>query len=231
MNVSDFLQYTNDALRGTDEDAPNLGTDDANLWLRTLNRIKNQLYQNTKVLWDETWQVKSLGTVTATSSPSYGTDTTTTLIAPSDEVVIVDTDSNNHYFDIIKPRERRHTGRAFYITGMNPQTLKCTDAITSGENIVGGTLYLPGYYMPADINVSTEDGTTTIPFLDPYYAVMAVAAEIAFNDITYEDKSVDLTGKANLLYTQMVRKNRRNTYGRSRPIARDVKRIRGTEVA
>lgn len=230
MNVSDFLQYTNDALRGTDEDAPNIGTDEANLWLRTLNRVKNQLYQNTKVLWDETWQVKSLGTVTASATPSYGTDTTTTLIAPSDQVLVVDTNSQNVYYDIIKPRERPRNGRVFYVSGMNPQTLKCTNAIAATEDIVGGTLYLPGYYMPADIDVTTEDGTSTIPFLDPYYAVLAVASEIAFGDLTFEDKSVDLAGKANVLYMQMVRKNRRNTYGNARPVANDVKRIRGVEV-
>lgn len=230
MLVSEFLDLTNDALRGTDEDAPNLGTDEANLWLRTLNRVKNQLYQNSKVLWDETWQSKSLGSVIASATPSYGTDTTTTLIAPSDQVLIVDSNSQNVYYDIIKPRERPRNGRAFYVAGMNPQTLKSTNAITAAEDIVGGTLYLPGYYMPADITVATEDGTSTIPFLDPYYAVLAVASEIAFNDITFEDKSVDLAGKANVLYMQMVRKNRRNTYGKSRPVATDVRRIRGTEV-
>lgn len=230
MLVSEFLEYTNDALRGTDEDAPTIGSDEANFWLRTLNRKKNELYRNAKVLWNETWQEKSLGTVTASATPSYGTDTTTTLIAPSDHVRILDSNSQNVYYDIVKPRERPTTGRQFYITGMNPQTLKCSNEITASEDIVGGTLYLPGYYMPADIDVDTEDGTTVIPFADPFYAVMAVASEIAFGDITFEDKSADLAGKAQFLYMQMIRNNRRNTYGNARPVARDVKRIRGTEV-
>lgn len=230
MLVSEWLWHVNDALRGTDEDAPNLGTAEANNWLRTLNRKKDELYQNTKILWNETWQEKSLGTVTASATPSYGTDTTTTLIAPSDRVRILDTNSQNVYYDIIKPKERPVNGRAFYVAGMNPQTLKCTNAIGATEDIVGGTLYLPGYYMPADIDVSTEDGTSTIPFLDPYYAVMAVASEIAFNDMTFEDKSADLAGKANYLYMQMVRKNRKNTYGSDKPIPTRVNRIRNTEV-
>lgn len=230
MTVTSFLEYVNDALRGTDEETPNLGTADANLWLRTLNRVKNQLYENTKVLWNETWQEKSLGTVTASATPSFGTDTTTTLIAPSDHVRVLDSNSKSVYYDIIKPRERPRNGRQFYLAGMNPQTLYCTNEIKAAEDIVGGTLYLPGYYMPADIDVTTEDGTSTIPFLDPFYAVMAVASEVAFNDLTFEDKAPDLAGKANVLYMQMVRKNRRNTYGNARRVPTDVKRIRSTEV-
>ena len=230
MLVSDFLEYTNDALRATDESAPTLGTEEADYWLRTLNRKKNELYRNAKVLWSETWQEKSLGAVTATATPSFGTDTTTTLIAPSDHVRVLDANSKNVYYDIVKPRERPRTGRAFYLTGMNPQTLKCTDEITATEDIVTGTLYLPGYYMPVDIDTTTEDGTTVIPFADPFYAVMAVASEIAFNDITFEDRAADLAGKAQFLYSQMIRANRRNTYGNARPIPTDVKRIRGTEV-
>ena len=228
MLVSEFLEYTNDALRGTDEDAPTLGTSEASLWLRTLNRKKNELYRNAKVLFDETWEVKSLGAISASATPTYNTNAT--LIAPSDHVYAIDSNSNTVYYDLVKPRERPKTSRAFYLAGMNPQVLSCTNEITATEDIVGGTLHLPGYYMPADIDTATEDGTTVIPFADPYYAVMAVASEIAFNDITFEDKSADLAGKAQFLYMQMVRNNRRNTYGKARPIATNVKRMRGTEL-
>jgi len=226
--VSYFLECVNDALRGTDEDAPTLGTDEANLWLRTLNRKKNELYQNVKVLWNETWASQSLGAISASATPTYNTDAD--LIAPSDKVYAIDTNSQVVYYDIIKPKERPRNGRAFYLAGMNPQVLYCTNAITATEDIVGGTLHLPGYYMPADIDTDTEDGTTVVPFLDPYYAVMAVASEIAFNDITFEDKAADLAGKAQFLYMQMVRKNRKNTYGSARPIPTRVNRIRNTEV-
>ncbi len=41
---------------------------------------------------------------------------------------------------------------------------------------------------------------------------MAVASEIAFNDITYEDKASDLNAKANALYRQMVSDERKGTY-------------------
>jgi len=226
MNVTKFLLHVNYALRGTDEDAPNIGTDEANQWIETLNRKKDELYQNVNVLWNETWEVKSLGAISATATPSFNIDTT--FIAASDELYAVDANSKKIYYDIIKPKERPRTGRAFYIAGMNPEVLYCTNEILATEDIVTGTLYLPGYYMPADIDTSTEDGTTTIPFLDPYYGVMAVASEVAFNDITFEDKATDLAGKANFLYKQMVRKNRRNTYGNRRQIPTVVQRITDT---
>lgn len=228
MNVTTFLTQVSYALRGVDEEAPNIGTDDANYWLETLNRKKNELYENTRVLWNETWGVESLGVISASATPSF--NVANNLIAPSDELYAVDSNSKKVYYDFAKPKERNNTStRKFYLAGMNPQVLYCTNEIEASEDIVTGTLYLPGYYMPADIDVSTEDGTTTIPFLDPYYAVMAVASEIAFGDITFEDKAPDLAGKANYLYMQMVRKNRRNTYGNTRKIPTSVNRIRNTE--
>ena len=293
MTIDEFLVATNDAWRGTDEEAPSIGSDDANLWIRTLNRKKNELYENVKVLWNETWRLTApneVGTVTTAGSITLtGTNTnftdyrvgdtilvsgetvrtiatipsntvltvtvafsTTasdltftrntiiddavseyslhrTLIAPSDEIRIATTGAQNVYYDIGKPKERPKALRVAYVSGMNPQILTFSSTISSTENIVGGTLYTPGYYMPADIDTATEDGTSDVPFLDPYYAVMAVASELAFNDITFEDKAPDLAGKAQFLYNQMVRKNRRNTYGTKRPIPTSTYRIRNTE--
>lgn len=227
MTVSQFLTHVNYALRGTDESAPNIGEAEANYWLETYNRVKNEFYNDTKVLWEETWEVKSLGAISATATPSFNCDAT--LIAPSDQVYAVDTNSKKVYYDIIKAKERPRNGRYFYLAGMNPQVLYCTNEIESDEDIVGGTLYLPGYYMPADINVSSETGTSTIEFIDPYYAVLATAAEIAFNDLTFEDKYPDLAGKANNLRMQQVRRRRRNTYGTTRSLPRRTNRIENTE--
>jgi hypothetical protein len=39
--------------------------------------------------------------------------------------------------------------------------------------------------MPADVSLEDDD----LPLPDPYWGVMAVAAEVAFNDIVYEDKA------------------------------------------
>lgn len=226
MTVGDWLVAVNDAFRGTDEDAPDIGSADADLWIRTLNRKKNELYNNTKVLFDETWSVESVGLVTADATPSFNLDTD--FIAPSDYVYVLDTDGNKHYYDIVKPRQRPTSGRQFYIAGMNPKVLYGSNEIEATESIVGGTLYVPGYYMPADVPLDDEDAL--IPLPDPYWGVMSVAAEVAGNDITYEDKEGNLNAKANALYSQMIRNNRRGTYGKGKVSPTNMYRIRSTEI-
>ncbi len=223
MLVSDFLTHVNYALRGIEDNAPTVGTDEATYWIATLNRKKNELYLNSKVLFDETWSIESLGAITADTEPTFNTDTD--LIAPSDYVYAIDSNNQKKYFDVIKPRERPTTGRQFYLAGMNPQVLYCTNEIEATDDLVGGTLYLPGYYMPADVS----SGSDTVPLPDPYWGVLAVASEIAFGDITYEDRAEGLNAKANNLYMQMVRKNRRGTYNNPRKAPTNVYRIPNTE--
>jgi len=223
MTVAEALVDINYVLRGIDDDAPTFGTEEASQWVAAINRVKRRLFRNSKVLFDETWEVKSLGAISASATPSFNTDAT--LIAASDEVYATDTNSNDIYYEMTNPRRRSKNRRQFYLAGMNPKVLYCSNEIVSTEDIVGGTLHLPGYYMPADVTLSTD----TVPLPDPDWGVMAVAAEIAFNDITYEDKVADLNIKANELYMQMVRNNRRNTYNTPKVIPTNVNRIRSTE--
>ena len=91
---------------------------------------------------------------------------------------------------------------------------------------MGGTLYVPGYYRPADLTQASD--TLNVP--DPYWAVMAVAAEVAASDVVYEDKEANLNAKANALYMQMGRDNRRGTYASPSVSPTNVKRIRTPEV-
>lgn len=226
MTVADFLTHVSYALRGTDDDSPTLGTDEANYWVATLNRLKNSLYQDSKVLWDATWSEESLGSITATTTPTFNCDTT--LIAPSDWVRALDANSKSVYYKIIKPRQRPINGRAFYLSGMNPQVLSCTDEIKSTEDIVTGTLYLPGYYMPADVNAA--DGAAVLPLTDPYWGVIATAAEVAFGDIIYEDKAEGLQARANDLQRKMIRANRRGTYNDPKISPTNQYKITNTEV-
>lgn len=291
MVVSEFLTACNYALRGVDEDSPTFGSDESSFWLGTLNRKKNELYQNSKVLWDATFQstppnetgtVATAGTTTLTGTGTYFTDyavgdtivvsgetvriiatitsdtvltvtvafsntasgktfTRSTIvdngvseyslhrsfIAPAEKVKILKTDGNNSFLDLISPRQNNYTSRNAYIAGMNPQVLTITTDIASTEDIVGGTLYVPGYYMPADVDIT--DSSALIPLPDPYWGVMAVAAEVAFGDITYEDKVEGLQTKANALYMQMVRTNRRGTYNNPKAVPTNVYKIRSTE--
>lgn len=225
MTGTQFLVAVNYALRGTDDDAPTIGNEEADFWISEFNRVKDGLYRNSKVLFDETWEVKSLGSVSATATPSFNTDSS--LIAVSDQVYITDTNSNDIYYDIVKARQRTTTGRQFYLAGINPAVLYCSNEIKSTEDIVTGTLYLPGYYMPADLSLTS--GSDVVPLSDPYWGVMATAAQIAGNDITYEDKEANLNTKANELYMQMVRNNRRGSYNSPKKNPINVYKIRSPE--
>ena len=52
--------------------------------------------------------------------------------------------------------------------------------------MVGGVILPAAYYRPDDID--STDADADIPVDDPNWLVMATAAQVAFNDITYEDK-------------------------------------------
>lgn len=229
MTLADFYTRVNYALRGIDEDAPVHASDEAVFWLSTLNRKKDETYEDVAKNWSNTYEVRSIGTVTATATPSYnlpadflalsGDQNSTNGL--SGGIYIITTDSKRVDINVINPNERDTVNRSAYIAGFNPQKVYITNAITADENIVGGTVYAQGYYMPADV----EDETDVLPFLDPNYAVMAVASEVAFSDITYEDKAPDLNAKANDLYKKMVQKNRNQLHNNPQPLKYNVKRI------
>lgn len=285
MLVSEFLSRVSYALRGNDDVAPTFGDEEAEYWLDTLNRKKDELYQDPRLRFasafyetapNEPGTVATTGTTTLTGTGTYFTDyqvgdqilvsgetvrtiatitsdtvltvtaafsntasgktfTHTSVIAsgdqmysahrkflyPSDEIYVTKTDGNREYIDVIKPQERDRNKQEVYLSGMNPQIWTFTSSIASTDNLVGGTLTTPGYYMPDDVTAATDE----LPIPDPNWAVMAVASEIAFNDVIYEDKSADLNEKANSLYRAMTMKNRVGTYKNSRKIPTNVYRI------
>jgi hypothetical protein len=222
MLVSAFLTNVNDALRALDDDTPTFGTDEAEYWLRVANRKKNELYEDVTKSWASTYAVLDLGAIVAAASPSY--NISATFLAPANKAYVVDTDDHRHEYTIIKPEAQNSNAQAVFVAGQNPQKLYFTQEIIASSQIVGGTLYLPGYFIPA--NMTASDGT--VPVDDPYWLVMATASEIAFNDLTYEDKAPDLNAKANALYDLMVAKNRRGTYNNPTVSPTNVTRIRDT---
>lgn len=230
MDVTAFLTRTSHALRGIDEDAPAFGSDEAVYWLNLLNRKKDELYQDVTKNWRNIYEVRSLGIVSASTAPSFDLDDDFLCLSGDENstegfgggVYIIQTDGNRIDINVINPEERSPQVRSAFVAGFEPQTLYITDEIKATENIIGGTLYAPAYYMPADLTAAGD----TLPFLDPNWACMAVAAEIAFGDITYEDKAPDLNSKANALYELMVRKNRGQLHNNPKKIKTQVKRIR-----
>lgn len=299
MTLSSFLTRLNYALRGTDEDTPTFGEDEATYWLNTLNRKKDELYENVTQNWrnvfsestpNEPGTVATTATVALTGTGTYFTDYVvgdkitvsgeterTIATIPSDTsltvtvafsntasaktythktiittataynlhrsflglsgdgastggygggIYVLNTDGNKRYINVVNPEERDPITRSVFIAGRDPQKLYFSDTIAATEDIIGGTLYTPGYFMPDDSTATTD----VLPFIDPNWAVMSVAAEIAFNDITYEDKAPDLNAKANALFEQMVKKNRGQIHNVPRRVPTNVKRIRDTKV-
>lgn len=222
MLVSELITRVNYVLRGIDDDAPTEGTAEYNYWLDTYNRKKDELYRDVTKLWSSSYAVLEVGSITASETPSFELEAE--FLAPANYAYIIDAEDHRTEYEIIKPQELNINKQQIYIAG-NPQTLYFSQEIQSDAQIIDGTLYLPGYFMPDDVTASGEE----ILIDDPNWAVMAVAAEIAFNDLTFEDKYPDLNNKANALYIQMVKRNRRGTYGSPRVSPYNVRKIRSPE--
>lgn len=287
MTLADFYTRTSYALRGTDDDAPTHGTDEAVYWLNVLNYKKDEIYEDVTKNWKNTYNqtspnepgtVTTTGTTTLTGTSTFFTDykvgdtitvsgetvrtiatitsntslTVTvafsntassltythaniiatgvqsyslprTLLTPSVVPYVVDTNSNKVKLDLVPVEEINDETQQVYISDRDPQTLTFSVTLASTDSLIGGTLHVPGYYMPADVSATTD----LIPFLDPNWGVYAVAAQIAFNDITYEDKVEDLNTQANYLYGQMVKKNRNLVYNQTRKVPTNTYKIRG----
>lgn len=290
MTISSFLTKVNYALRGTDDSAPAFGNDEALYWVDTLNRKKNELYEDVTKRWSLTFKttapnepgtgattatttltgtntyfsdyavgdkitvsgetVRTIATITSntvltttvafSNTASGKTFTHTSVIATgvqsyslhrsilglSDDLSVTDTSSNITYIQPVQPAERDSQIQRFYVSGANPQVLTFSETIASTDSIVGGSISVPGYYMPDDVSLEAD----VLPIPDPYWGVLATAAEIAFSDVTYEDKAEGLNTKANNLFRLMSRKNKRGTFGNPRVTPTKAYRIRDTEV-
>lgn len=287
VTLLDAINRINYALRATDDDPPTFGDDEWNYWVDTLNRKKDELYEDLSKQWSDSYKpsspnepgvVSTAGTTTLTGNGTYFTDykagdeilvdgetsriidtitsdtslTVTvafsntasgknftrsiiidssvegyhvhrSLLSPSDKVY-VQTPTQKIFLDLIKPQENDYVNQAVHLSGGNPQLLTFTQDILSDDQMVGGTLVIPGYYMPDDVSAQTD----LIPAPDPNWLVMATASEIAFTDIVYEDRAETLNNRANSLWRQMVTKNMRGTYNNPRKVSYNVKRITDT---
>jgi len=223
MLVSALFTRINNVLRGIDDETPSEGSADANYWLDVINRKKDEFALDPLENWSSCFELRDLVAPVAASTQVY--NLATDFIRPSDDVYVTTTDDQRIDFNLLKPQLRDFVANPVFISGINPQTLTFVDDITATSQLVGGTITVGGYFKPADYTLFSE--TVEIP--DPNWLAMAVAAEIAFNDVSYEDKSADLNAKANALYMAMKAANRRSTITHPRTIPTSVKRIRGTE--
>ena len=230
MLLSEALEKISYALRGLDDSAPSVGTEEGNYWVSLLNDKKNELYQDVKQNWSSIFGVESIGTISASSSLVFDLPDSFLGVAGTDfddvngsDAYIIMTDGTRRDVKIVKPSQRGHA-QQLYISGMNPQTITFTKEILATDDIVGGELFLPAYYLPDDITLATD----VLPVPNPNWLVQAVAADIAYSDIIYEDKAEGLNAKANNLYRMMTSNNRRGSNGAVRTMQYAVNRIRGT---
>lgn len=213
MIVSELFKNVNDSYRGTDDDAPTSGTDFA-YWLRVANRKINEWATDTRNIWESLWEIRSITEIVA-GTQSYALQTEP--IALSDEIIVTDISGIDHAYRVIKAKERNRFTKAVYVVG---NTLTFTDEID--DTLVGGTIKVPGYWLPDDL----EDEESVVVVDNPYWLVYAVAADLAANDLTYASKEANLNGKANSLYLAMASANRRGTNNNPRITPTNVRRIR-----
>lgn len=188
---------------------------------RTIATITSDTSLTVTVAFSNTASAKTFTrtTIIKTGVQSYSVHRN--LLTPSDDIIIETTNGNIKYL-LGKPQERSRYNNEVYLSSRDPQTLTFYDDLPT--SIIGGILRVPGYYIPNDMVNSTD----IIPVDDPYWLVYAVASELAFNDLTYSDKSVDLNAKAGNLYSMMVANNRRGTSDYPRVARTNVSRIPGT---
>lgn len=225
MTLDQAITRISYALRGVDDEVPTEGDEEYIYWTETLNRKKDELYEDVIQRWSIAYEERSLGTISVSSSPVYNLPTD--FLAPSTSVYITTTDDTRVEVELVHPEEKNVNNRNVFVADNTPQKLYFTTPITTGESIVGGTLYMPGYYLPADVS----DAADSLIAPDPNWLVMATAAEVAFNDIVYEAKAPDLNAKANNLYKMMTSKNRRGTFNRPRKTPYANYRIKSAEIA
>lgn len=192
--------------------------------VRTIATITSNTVLTVTVAFSNTASAKTFSRTTVIDDTVDAYSVHRSLLGASDKVYVLDTDDNKVYLDLVHPQERNYSTQQVHLSGGNPELLTFTEDIVAGEAMDGGTLVIPGYYLPADLTT----GTDLLPVPDPNWLAIATASEIAFGDIVYEDRAEALNSRANSLWKAMVARNRRGTFGTPRKTPYSVKRITDT---
>lgn len=222
MILSEALLQINASFRGSDDDVPTAATPDYTLWLLTINRKIREWARDPKNKWKSLYDIQALTPVVGIGVQTYNLPNS--FLRPSDKVIVTTTSGKDITYRVVEPQERYRYYNAVFVSNSNPQTLTFYNDIIANDQIVGGTIRVPGYFIPADL-VSLTD---IVPVDDPDWLVYGTASELAFNDLTYESKYVDLNSKANNLYSMMAHGNRSGTNNNPRVAQTRVPRIMGT---
>ena len=116
---------------------------------------------------------------------------------PSDSARVVTTTQT---YELGTSKVQSRANEVFFY-GINPK--KIAFATTPETQYVGGSLIVPGYYIPSDLILATDEVSVD----DPNWLVYTTAAELARNDPAKEDQFSSLIGMANDLHANMVKAN------------------------
>lgn len=178
---------------------PAWGSDKANVAIAIANRKQREWATDSRNKWNSLFEIASVGTIN-TSTLTYDLDDT--FFASSDYARIVKTDDSVVQYQIVRAQQRDTvSGQALYIHGSDPKKITFAQEIDAG--LSGAELFVPGYYIPADIVNSTD----TILVDDPSWLVYATASELARNDPSKDDQFATLVGMANEAYLKMSNAN------------------------
>jgi len=122
------------------------------------------------------------------------------FFVPSDKITVT-TSTQDVTFDFAKPQARDMAD--IYISGRSPKMLTFYNDIESTSQIVGGTLKVPGYFIPDDLAAATDEVSVD----DPEWLAYAVAAELARNDPAKDSEFGNLISMSNDLYRKMINAN------------------------
>ncbi len=209
MTAAQLLNSIYEAYRGkVASRTPAWGSDKGNLAISIANRKQREWCTDPRNKWNSLFEIRALSPVLdVTTTPTYTYNLAADFYQPSDFVKIVKNDSSIVVYPIVKAQQRNVELQSLYIHGSNPKKITFSQIVDKG--LEGATMYVPGYYLLADLANSTD------PVLvdDPNWLVYATAAELARNDPAKEDNYPNLIGMANELYARMSNANNDAGFG------------------
>lgn len=220
MTGSELLTQIYYAYRGKGASrVPAWGSEKANTAIAIANRKKDEWARDPNNRWQSLFAIRNDGTVDVNDT-TYPLDAD--FIYPSDEALVTKTDGSEVYYPIVPPQRRNDFSQAIYITGNAAKVANFAHEIDSGLD--GGTLSIPGYYLPADL--ANDDDVVSVD--DPIWLALATAAELARNDASKEDQFNNLMGMANDRYEKMVLANNGGAYNQPMNVPNNMPAVGAT---
>lgn len=203
MTGQQLLNQIYYAYKGKDTSRhPAWGTAKATTAIDIANRKQREWATDPRNKWNSLFEIRAITPVIdALTTPTTTYDLASDFFAPSDYVRIVKTDGSVYEYPITQAQKRNTYDQALYIHGSNPK--KITFAQTIDTGLDGATMYVPGYYLPADITSASQ----FIVVDEPDWLVYITASELARNDAAKDDQYVNLVNQANDLYRKMCDAN------------------------